>query len=773
MSWAGMRKTPRSRTGPATTVGTSSIGSARTRSGATSVEAQTGIALALRVPFNVNRVADAPDRTGETATDFPRNRKPPAVFRAWPPSRSLAPDFGGAGSRRRASGAAGNGCRPWLFGTGVGKWRLSRDAGGSVEVRRTTCNRDCPDTCGILAEVEGGRVLRLRGDPAHPVTRGFLCPRTAALPRRQGAADRVPRPRVRDRLDDGFREVSWDEALDLVAGRLARIREESGGASILHYRCGGSLGLLVEVPDLFFSRFGPVTVKAGDVCGGAGDWAQHEDFGVADSGDPDQVLKARTVVLWGKNCATSSPHALARVREARSRGASVVLVDPVRHATVAAADRFLQPRPGGDLALALAAAAVAFREGWTHPDAASWCENLDAFRILTLSRPVADWCAEADVSPADAEDLAWRLGREGPAWIWVGWGLQRHVRGAAALRAIDALALVTGNVGVEGAGVSYYWRRREAFDVSALKGPPPPRTVREACLGEDVLAADAPPIRAAWITAANPVAMLPDSDRVARALRSRELVVVADAWMTDTAHCAHVVLPTRTVLEADDLLGCYGHPWLSAAVPVVPPEGEARSDLEIVQGLAVRLGLGDAFAGTARDWKRRLVAGPLADAGVTLEALEAGAVRNPFAPRVAFEGRRFPTPSGKARLLDSLPGPAPVADPLRPLILMALATPLRQGSQDLEPPVGPPEARVHPASAAGFPDGARARLESRLASLEVVVRHDAGQRRDVVIVPKGGQIQHGQCANRLLPARETDAGGGAAYYDEPVRLVSL
>ena len=640
-----------------------------------------------------------------------------------------------------------------------------------TEVRRTTCNRDCPDTCGILATVQDGRVVALAGDPDHPVTRGSLCPRTARVFERQYAEDRVRTPLVRDTLDSDFRRATWDEALDLVARRLDAIRRESGGAAILHYRCGGSLGLLTEIPDLFFARFGPVTTKRGDVCGGAGDAAQNADFGVSDSSDLDELGCARTIVLWGKNCATSSPHTLALVRAARARGASVLLIDPVRHRTEAVADRVIQPRPAGDLALALAVAAWLFRQGWTDPDASAWCDGLDGFRALATSRPIEDWCRDADVTIDEAADLARRLGCERPATILLGWGLARRLHGAATVRAIDALALVTGNVGVPGAGVSYYWRRRMAYDVSVLQGPPAPRTFSEPLLGREILAACDPPIRAVWVTAGNPVAMLPDSDRVAEALRTREFVVVADAFMTDTAHCAHVVLPTRTLLEADDLLGAYGHPYLSASVPVVPPEGEARSDLEIMQGLASRLGLADEFAGSHRDWKRRLVGPRLEAAGVTLPDLEARAVRNPFAPRVVFEGRRFPTPTGRARLVTAAPDTTPIADPDRPLLLMSVATPLRQCSQWSARPEGPAEVTVHPDAAAGIPDGGLARLESALAILDVRVRHDSRQRQDVALIAKGGWVSDGQCANRLVEARATDDGEGAAYYDQRVRLV--
>ncbi len=146
------------------------------------------------------------------------------------------------------------------------------------EIRKTTCNRDCPDACGILATVEDGRVTRLQGDPDHPVTRGALCYRTSHFLQSPYYRDRITQPLLRK--DGELRPVGWDEALDVAAERLTRIRRESGPEAIFHYRSGGSLGLLKHLCDRFFERFGPVTVKRGDICSGAGNTAQELDFGV-------------------------------------------------------------------------------------------------------------------------------------------------------------------------------------------------------------------------------------------------------------------------------------------------------------------------------------------------------------------------------------------------------------------------------------------------------------------------------------------------------------
>src|SRR5581483_1060119 len=169
-----------------------------------------------------------------------------------------------------------------------------------------------------------------------------------------------------------------------------------------------------------------------------------------------------------------------------------------------------------------------------------------------------------------------------------------------------------------------------AFDLSFVRGVEvAPRSICEPLMGKEILAAESPSVRAVWITCGNPVVMLPESATVERALRSRELVVVVDSFLTDTARCATVFFPTTTLLEDDDLLGAYGHHLLAVSRPAVaPPEG-VKTDLEILQALATRLGLGHVLAGGARDWKERRIAKTTRGTGVTLAGIESGAKRSP------------------------------------------------------------------------------------------------------------------------------------------------
>jgi len=634
---------------------------------------------------------------------------------------------------------------------------------------RTACNRDCPDACGILATVRDGRVTRIQGDPEHPVTRGFLCYRTSRFLDRQYDPERLVTPLIRDGA--AFRPATWEEALAIVAEAMLRIREESGPAAILNYRSGGSLGLMKHVTDYFFEKFGPVAIKSGDICSGAGDAAQMEDFGEEDSHDLEDLRNSRTIVLWGKNPYVSSTHLLPVLREARERGARLIQIDPVHHRGCDLCDIYVQPRPGGDIALAMGLLRWMFTRHKIDPAAPSYCDNVDRLEAACRARRPSGWARLAGVAPAELE----RLGEaytEGPAAILVGWGMQRRSHGSAAVRVLDAVAALAGNIGVAGGGVSFYFKRRGAFDLSFIGGlEVAPRSIPEPLLGPGILAADDPPVRMVWVSNGNPVVALPASATVARALGSREMTVVVDSFLTDTARCASVVLPTTTMLEDEDLVGAYGHHYLANVRAVVaPPEG-VKTDYEIVRELARLVGLADEFQVDAREWKQRLLR-RVAERGASLEALEQGPVRNPLAPRVLFADRRFPTKSGKVNLIHEIDPRPPRVTRKRPLLLMALSTARAQASQwPSREQHGPPEVTVHPEAAAGLAAGQVAHLESEVGRMQVRVRLDERQRRDVALMDKGGWLHSGRCANALIEAQATDAGGGAVYYDTPVRLL--
>jgi len=638
---------------------------------------------------------------------------------------------------------------------------------------RTTCNRDCPDACSILATVKDGVVTKLEGDPEHPETEGFLCFRTSRYPELAASDQRLTHPWVR--RDGELQPAAWDEALALVTDKLRVVLEESGPAAIFHYRSGGSLGILKHLTDLFFDQLGPCATKVGDICSGAGEAAQLHDLGVSDSNDLFDLLNSQHIVLWGKNPKVSNVHLVPVLKDARARGAEVVSIDPVHHKSHALADVVLRPAPGADFELAMGVARHLFDAGAVAPDAAEFCDHLDAFRALAESRTVAEWAERAGLDEASVTGLGRRFA-EGPTAILVGWGMQRRQRGGAIVRALDALAAISGNLFRSGGGVSFYFARRKAFKAF---GPnvDHPRTIREPMLGEDLLAASDPPVRVAWVTAGNPVAMLPGAARVAEAFEQTEFVVVADCLMTDTARRADVVLPIPTLLEDSDLLGSYGHHWVAESRPVVSqPEG-VRHEVRLFQELARRLRL-DGYPQDSVDQLKRQALAMIEGQGASLDDLRRdGAVRSPLAGPLLFPDRRVKTPNGRVQLIDREPDevevvtPAPIDGGSAPLWLFSNSTEKSQASQWAGKGLGERTwVVVHPDAAPGLAAGDVVRVVSAYGEVEAELRLDAEQRPDVAIMPKGGHYDRAQSANALIEARPTDLGLGAAYLDCFVRL---
>ncbi len=633
---------------------------------------------------------------------------------------------------------------------------------------RTACNRDCPDACTIEAEVEDGKLISLKGASDDPITKGFLCPRTTRFVDRQNSVDRLRTPMLRTGPGpDDFESISWERALDLAATKLSEAKEHHGAQSILHYRSGGALGYLKALTSVVFDRIGPVTVKRGDICSGAGEWAQEQDFGVSDSSEVEDLKNAKLILIWGKNIHTSSVHLLPVILEAKKQGTVLVGIDCAPTKSTRLCQLFLTPRPGTDAQIALAMVTYLAKRDRLDPEAAKYCNHLSEFVNMAASVSMEERFGRAGIALEDGLELARLYDELRPSSLLVGWGAPRRSNGADTVRALDALTAVSGNIGVPGACTSFYFQRRRSFHHEALPDfGPPPRTFSETCLGLEIEQAE-PGVRFAWITAGNPVAMLPDADRVARALKAVDFTVVVDTHWTDTCAVADLVLPTLTLVEDEDVMGAYGNPYVRSSQPVVAPVGEARHELWIHQQLADRLGFGELLAGTPREWKERLLK-PEVD-----RAVFAGKpVRQPGAPKVLFEGRKFDTADGRVNLMTKEPGLPEANSKDFPFRLMAVSHPDAQCSQWSTKPPEIPSVKISDEADPQWQNGSVYRLESRHGGFAVQILRASGVHPELVIMPKGGSgLFGGWCPNSLIEAKETDHGGGACFYEEPVRLV--
>lgn len=636
----------------------------------------------------------------------------------------------------------------------------------------TTCTRDCPCSCSLIARVENGRLVHLLGNPDHPVTRGAVCRKVPSFIRRLYSPDRVLTPLRR--TETGWARITWDEALDLVADRLQLYSSRDGSTSILHYQRWGNLNALKLLNFRFFNLLGGATTNTGALCNGAGVAGQEADFGAYRSHDPEDVLNSRLIFLWGRNPYISNISQVRFIKEARERGARVVLVDPIPTASTRLSDRHLQLRPGSDGFLALALAKVLISEGLIDRDfIAKRTQSFESFRRLVESYSLEQLAQLCDISTSAIVEVAREYGASRPASIWLGGGPQRWTGGAENFRLIDALGAVTGNIGVPGGGVGYMLDPFSQIDPGVMgndlarhsRGIPMP------LIAQGILDAQDPPIRMIVTFGGNPVNQSPNSPKVKRAFQQADFVVVVDQFLHDTADEADVFLPATGFLEEEGLMFSYGHRWSGPVNPVVERQGETRTDLEIMQGLARRLGFGQEMEGSPRAWLGRL-AQPVIRGGLTIDQLLEAPQLLGQIPAVPYQDGAFPTPSGLFQFTDDGPT-APSSDSRYPLHFLCVHAPSWTNSQvpanhlrDL------PEAYVHPSTgqSAGVADKMEATLRSSVGHLRVRVSFDAAQRPDTVLLYQGRWMKTGGGANALTPDSMSEKGESTTYYETMVTL---
>ncbi len=661
-----------------------------------------------------------------------------------------------------------------------------------MPVLRSVCPFDCPDACGLLVEVDGGRAVRVRGDPEHPYSRGTLCPKMNGYERSVHSPDRLLHPLVRTgrKGDAAFRRASWDEALALVAARLGEVAEREGPEAILPYSYAGSMGLVQRNAGMpFFHRLGASRLDR-TICSPAKGAGWRAVMGDTPGPHPDTVERSDLVVLWGIHAVATSLHFAARVTEARRRGARVLLVETWENETARLADRTYLVRPGSDGALALGLVHVLARDGladesFLAAEAVGWPE-LRA-RVLAENGPAAT-AAATGLAPAEIEALARELAAARAPFVRVGAGPSRHANGAMTIRSIVALAAVLGAPGREGGGCLASTGADQAIDLAPLVRedlqPRRARLVNMNRLGAALAELRDPPVRAMFVWCSNPAAVAPDQNAVLRGLAREDLfLVVHERFMTDTARFADVVLPATSSLEHADLYRSYGHYCVQRAAPVLPPLGEARANWEVFRALAERMGFAEPiFRKTADEVIDLLLAqpSPWRGPGFTERLADGHAVELELPA-----GPRWRTPSGRIELRnDALAEPLPRhlaahADagghPLRLVTGPAIHTlnssfmerpELRERNGGMTLRLGPSEA-----GARSLADGQRVVAWNELGEVVFVLRVDARVPAGVAIAEGVWWTAHAPGArnvNALTSQRLTDAGSGSTFYDNRI-----
>ncbi len=687
------------------------------------------------------------------------------------------------------------------------------------------CSLDCPDSCGVLVTVDtaSGRATRVQGDPAHPVTRGFLCGKVAKYLDRVYAPDRLLYPMrrragvakgslVRGRELEAFERVSWDEALGAIAEKLTGIAAQFGAESILPYSYAGTIGQLGygSMDRRFFYRLGASQLDR-TICAAAGGEALKQVYGVKLGTTPQEFADAGLIIAWGANIHGNNVHLWPFIEEARRSGARLVVIDPYKTRTAALADEHLQINPGTDGLLALGLMHVIFRDGLEDREYMAACthggEELRAHALKPAHAPervaaVTGLAASAIEGLARAYGLAGRDGRR-PAAIRLNYGIQRSENGGTAARAVAMLPLITGSWQHKGGGLLLSMSGAFPFNDAKLQMPElmrvgspekMPRVVNMNQLGAALTELQEPPVKALFVYNSNPAAVAPNQNAVLAGLRRDDLfLVVHDQFFTDTADYADILLPAPTFLETRDVQGSYGHRLVQINQRAIEPLGEVRNNVQVFGELGRRMFPGEAWAEadedalidtaltTASPWMR----------GITRERLE----REGHVP-LALEGLPFSdaswfrTASGRGELLPVPEFVAPVEsraadNATYPLEFLPRKADNYMNStfanhgvhQRMEAATaGVLEMHAEDAAARGVGVGdevevfnARGRIALRVKLSGKVGRGVVAARLDWNKL-QGDLSGRGANVNALTSERLTDIGGGATFYSTLVEV---
>ena len=681
---------------------------------------------------------------------------------------------------------------------------------------RATCPLDCPDTCALLVTVTDGVATAVKGDPDHPTTAGVLCTKVSRFTERTYHADRLLHPlrRVGKKGEGKFERISWDEALDIIAARLAPIAARNPQA-ILPYSYCGTMGLVQgeSMSSRFFNQLGASLLDR-TICASAGATGYRYTVGATIGTDMEQFQNAKLIIIWGGNPIASNLHFWMRAQEAKRNGATLIAIDPYRSLTAEKCQQHIALLPGTDAALALGLMHVLIAEDLVdHDYIAQYTLGYEQ-----LKQRVLEWTPErtaevCGISVTEVAELARLYGQacrsgDGVA-IRVNYGVQRVRGGGMAVRNIACLPALTGAWRHAAGGIQLSSSGSFPVNRKALQRPDlmqgTPRTINMSTIGDDLLketsAEFGPQVEAVIVYNSNPLAVAPDSSKVAQGFAREDLfTVVLEHFQTDTVDYADIVLPATTQLEHVDAHSTYGHLYMMANNAAVAPLGEAKANTEIFRLLAQRMGFDDPCFQDSDD----------ALAAQAFDATDARAVHFDWEslkrtgwqklnmPEAPFARGGFPTPSGKCEFysqamqdagLDPLPSyiapyESPASNPaLAARFPLAMISPPARNFlnstfvnvKSLRAAEGEPHLDMHPddCGARGIVAGEMVRIFNDRGSFVAKVRVTDKARRGLVVglsVWWKKLASDGKNANEVTSQRLTDMGRAPTFYDTLVEV---
>ena len=651
------------------------------------------------------------------------------------------------------------------------------------EIRKAACPLNCWDSCGFNVTVENDRVVKVEGDPSHPITKGKICGRGRMLEIRTNSTQRLLHPLKK--INGQFEQISWEQALDEIAAKLKGIKEKYGSTAVLHSHDYANNGILKNLDQRFFNCFGGVTELYGSLCWGAGIEAQKWDFGNAYSHEPEDITNSKHIIIWGRNVARTNMHFYEKLLEVKKKGAKIYVIDPLYNATAKIADQYISVKPGMDGLLAAAIIKEMLRLGledrqfieqYTHG-----FSDLDAL----LEEISMEQLSEMTEVPFEVITQLAQIYADKPTATYMGLGLQRYTNGGNTIRFINALVAISGNIGVAGGGANYAnLQVGQSFVFDELTLPHRKQNHRQFSImkqAEEVLVAVDPEIKMIIVTCGNPVTQVPDTHVVEKAFSSVDTLVVIEQFMTDTARLADYVLPTTTAFEEEDIYySSMYHHYVNYGPKLVTSPGEAKSDLWIWTELARRLGFGEDFDFSREKWLK-MTFQSLEKKGVTFEQLKEQQTLELPVDKIPWQDYRFQTPTGKFEFTSLLGGSLKLAVPEEskwknpklaehyPYHLLTIH-PLRSNhSQNYHLLPSKPKVKVEVASNIAeqkkLQNGDLVRVWNERGEVRGFISVLAAAHPNTINIDEGIWKEFGGSVNKLTSNRKSDNGLGSTLYD--------
>jgi anaerobic selenocysteine-containing dehydrogenase len=688
-----------------------------------------------------------------------------------------------------------------------------------AEFARAVCPHDCPDTCALRVTVKDGKAVKVSGDPDHPPTQGVLCTKVTRYAERTHHRDRLLTPlrRVGRKGEGRFEPIGWDEALNIAAHRLKPIARRAPEA-ILPYSYAGTMGLVQgeSIAARLLNVLGASRLDR-TICAAAGAAGLRYTYGASLGMHVEHFAESELILIWGSNPIASSLHFWTLAQEAKRRGAKLIAIDPYKSLTAEKCHQHIALRPGTDAALALGMIHVLIRDdlidrAYVDSHTLGYAELAERAALFPPKR-VAEICG---IDENTIVELARAYGSTKKAAIRLNYGMQRTRGGGNAVRAVACLPSLTGAWRDRAGGLLLSSSGWAPIDNAALERPDLlpgwpsklPRVINMNAIGDALLhpgdESFGPKVEALIVYNSNPVAVAPDSEKVAAGFAREDLfTIVLEHFQTDTADYADLIFPATTQLEHLDVHKSYGHTHVMANMPAIRPVGESRPNTEFFRGLARAMGLtqpelfesDEALASKAFRWSDSAFAGQGWDALKTNGWLKLNVPEAPLA-----EGG-FRTPSGKCEFFSERlkrEGLDPVPDYLPPYEsadgspelaarypLAMISPPARNflnssfvNVDSLRTVENQPHLDIHPADAQarGIEDGKLVRIFNDRGSMQARARLTERAREGVVV---GLSIwwkklsPDGRNANQVTSQALTDLGGSATFYDCLVEVESM